>query len=77
MIKKAIVLGGGGFIGSHMVKRLKKEGFWVRSVDLKNTEFSKSEADDFVIGDLRDPKLVESVIWVVQVIFLLEIMMQM
>ena len=62
MIKKAIVLGGGGFIGSHMVKRLKKEGFWVRSVDLKNTEFSKSEADDFVIGDLRDPKLVESVI---------------
>ena len=62
MIKKAIVLGAGGFIGSHMVQRLKKEGFWVRGVDLKNTEFSETMADDFVVGDLRDPKLVESVI---------------
>ena len=53
--KKALVCGAGGFIGSHLVKRLKKEGFWVRGVDLKYPEFSPTEADDFVIGDLRDP----------------------
>lgn len=52
-IKTALVLGAGGFIGSHMVKRLKDEGFWVRGVDLKEPEFSSSEADDFVITDLR------------------------
>ncbi len=61
-MKKVVVMGGGGFIGSHMVKRLKDEGYWVRSVDLKNTEFSESAADDFVIGDLRDPNLVAHVI---------------
>ena len=61
-MKKAIVMGAGGFIGSHMVKRLKSEGFWVRGVDLKHTEFSETHADDFVIGDLRDPKVVEKVI---------------
>ncbi|GAB6161240.1 NAD-dependent epimerase/dehydratase family protein [Desulfothermus naphthae] len=54
-MKKALVLGAGGFIGSHLVKRLKKEGFWVRGVDLKYPQFSETEADDFVIGDLRDP----------------------
>jgi len=54
MSKRALVLGAGGFIGSHMVKRLKKEGFWVRGVDLKYPEFSETEADDFIIGDLRD-----------------------
>jgi len=54
-MKKALVCGAGGFIGSHMVKRLKKEGFWVRGVDLKYPEFSETEADDFVAGDLRDP----------------------
>ena len=52
----AIVLGAGGFIGSHLVKRLKEEGFWVRGVDLKFPEFSETHADDFVIGDLRDPQ---------------------
>ena len=52
-MKKALVCGGGGFIGSHLVKRLKREGYWVRAVDLKRPEFSPSEADDFVIGDLR------------------------
>lgn len=52
-MKTALVLGAGGFIGSHMVKRLKLEGYWVRGVDLKEPEFSKSEADDFVITDLR------------------------
>lgn len=53
-MKTALVLGAGGFIGSHMVKRLKKDGYWVRGVDLKEPEFSKSEADSFVVGDLRD-----------------------
>jgi len=54
-MKKALVLGGGGFIGSHMVKRLKAEGYWVRAVDLKYPEFSLTVADDFIQGDLRDP----------------------
>lgn len=52
--KKALVCGAGGFIGSHLVKRLKKEGFWVRGVDLKYPRFSETEADDFLVGDLRD-----------------------
>jgi nucleoside-diphosphate-sugar epimerase len=52
-IRKALVCGAGGFIGSHMVKRLRTEGYWVRGADLKNTEFSPSEANDFVIADLR------------------------
>jgi len=55
--KKALVCGAGGFIGAHMVKKLKKEGFWVRGVDLKKPEFGETKADDFVIGDLRDPVL--------------------
>lgn len=54
-IKKALVCGAGGFIGSHLVKRLKKEGFWVRGADLKYPQFSETEADDFIVGDLRDP----------------------
>lgn len=54
MSKMALVCGAGGFIGSHLVRRLKKEGFWVRGVDLKYPEFSKTCADQFVIGDLRD-----------------------
>ncbi len=52
--KTALVCGAGGFIGSHLVRRLKQEGFWVRGVDLKFPEFSETAADDFVIGDLRD-----------------------
>ena len=52
--KKALVLGAGGFIGSHMVKRLRSEGYWVRGVDLKYPEFSETEANEFVQGDLRD-----------------------
>ncbi len=52
--KKSLVAGAGGFIGSHLVKRLKKEGFWVRGVDLKYPLFGETAADDFVIGDLRD-----------------------
>ena len=53
-MKKALVCGAGGFIGSHLVNRLKREGFWVRGVDLKYPEFSETAADDFILGDLRD-----------------------
>jgi GDP-D-mannose 3',5'-epimerase len=53
-MKTALVCGAGGFIGSHLVNKLKHECFWVRGVDLKYPEFSKTSADDFVIGDLRD-----------------------
>ena len=53
-IPTALVCGAGGFIGSHLVKRLKREGFWVRGVDLKFPPFAETEADDFVVGDLRD-----------------------
>ncbi len=60
--KSALVLGAGGFIGSHLVKRLKREGFWVRGVDLKYPEFSETEADDFVIGDLREQHMCRAVI---------------
>jgi len=56
--KTALVLGAGGFIGSHMVKRLRNEGYWVRGVDLKNPEFSNTEANEFILGDLRDEKFV-------------------
>ena len=52
--KLAIVLGAGGFIGGHLVQRLKREGFWVRGVDLKFNPFVETQADDFAIGDLRD-----------------------
>lgn len=58
----ALVLGAGGFIGSHMVKRLKSEGYWVRGVDLKFPEFSETCADEFITGDLRDPDVVSNVI---------------
>jgi GDP-D-mannose 3',5'-epimerase len=61
-VKKALVLGAGGFIGSHMVKRLKKEGYWVRGVDLKNPDHSKTEADEFIKGDLTDQFFVEKVV---------------
>ena len=52
--KTALVCGAGGFIGGHLVQRLKSEGFWVRGVDLKFNEYSETESDDFVIGDLRE-----------------------
>src|SRR3974377_2417669 len=53
-MRRVLVCGAGGFIGSHLVKRLKREGFWVRGVDLKYPQFSKTEADDFIAGDLRE-----------------------
>ena len=52
-MRTALVCGAGGFIGGHLVKRLKAEGFWVRGVDLKSHEYAVTEADDFLIGDLR------------------------
>ena len=60
--KTALVLGAGGFIGSHMVNRLVEEGYWVRGVDLKEPEFSPSRAHEFVRGDLRDANFVSRVI---------------
>lgn len=61
-MKKALVCGAGGFIGGHMVKRLKDEGYWVRGIDIVPHDFCEPPADDFVIGDLRDPKVVEKAI---------------
>ncbi len=55
--KKALVCGAGGFIGSHLVNRLKAEGFWVRGVDIQTPAFAPSQADDFIRGDLRDPQV--------------------
>lgn len=60
--KTVLVCGAGGFIGGHLVKRLKREGYWVRGVDLKMNEYCETEADDFAIGDLRDQSFVRSVI---------------
>ena len=60
-MKKALVLGAGGFIGSHLVKRLSRQGYSVRGVDLKYPEFSESNANNFTIGDLRDINVCEQV----------------
>jgi nucleoside-diphosphate-sugar epimerase len=60
--KTALVLGAGGFIGSHMVKRLRAEGYWVRGVDLKNPEFTSTEANEFIQGDLREADFVSRVL---------------
>lgn len=62
MQKQALVCGAGGFIGSHLVKRLKSEGYWVRGVDLKNPDFGASAADEFIIGDLRDQSVCKAVL---------------
>jgi GDP-D-mannose 3', 5'-epimerase len=61
-IRTALVLGAGGFIGSHMVRRLKKEGYWVRGVDVKYPEYSQTAADEFIQGDLTDQIFVEKVV---------------
>ena len=61
-MKTALVCGAGGFIGSHMVKRLKDEGYWVRGVDLKYPQFWETAADDFVVGDLRDQYLCRQIV---------------
>jgi GDP-D-mannose 3', 5'-epimerase len=62
MTKRILVCGAGGFIGGHLVKRLRSEGYWVRGVDLKHHEFFPTRANEFVIGDLRDPAVVRSVL---------------
>ncbi len=54
-MKRALVCGAGGFIGGHLVKKLKKEGYWVRGVDIKEHEFAPTAADEFLLLDLREP----------------------
>ncbi|MBC9879330.1 NAD-dependent epimerase/dehydratase family protein [Bradyrhizobium sp. INPA01-394B] len=61
-MKRALVCGAGGFIGNHLVSRLKREGYWVRGADLKYPEYSATEADDFAIVDLRDPASCRAII---------------
>lgn len=58
--KTAIVCGAGGFIGGHLVNRLKSEGYWIRGIDLKQNEYGNNNADEFIIGDLRDPRVCEA-----------------
>src|SRR5256886_14318951 len=60
--KVALVCGAGGFIGGHLVKRLKREGFWVRGVDIKPHEYSGTVADEFIVADLRDQGVVREVV---------------
>ncbi len=61
-MKRALVCGAGGFIGGHLVNRLKSEGYWVRGVDIKKNEYGNMNADEFVVGDLRDINVVKQVI---------------
>ena len=61
-MKTALVLGAGGFIGSHLVKNLKEDRFWVRAVDLKKPEYWNTYADDFIVGDLRNKDVVEKIL---------------
>lgn len=61
-MKKILVLGAGGFIGSHLVNRLKSDGYYVVGADLKHPDYSQSMADEFFIGDLRDYSFVSEVI---------------
>jgi len=61
-MKKALICGAGGFIGGHLCRRLKAEGFWVRGVDLKFHEFAPSAADEFIQRDLRDQTTVREVV---------------
>ena len=61
-MKRVLVNGAGGFIGGHLVKRLKNEGYWVRAVDLKANEYAPSTADEFIVGDLRSPEVAKSAV---------------
>jgi len=61
-MKKILVCGAGGFIGGHLVNRLKKDGFWVRGVDLKENEYGNNNSDEFILGDLRDPIVAQRVV---------------
>jgi GDP-D-mannose 3',5'-epimerase len=62
MKKNILVCGAGGFIGGHLVNRLKKEGYWVRGADLKPHEYGENRADEFLVGDLRDPDFTRTVV---------------
>ena len=61
-MKRCVVLGGGGFIGGHLITKLKALGNWVRGVDMKRNEFKETDADEFIIADLREPTSVNLVI---------------
>src|SRR3954463_9023304 len=61
-MKKALVCGAGGFIGGHLVNRLKTEGYWVRGVDIKENEYGNDASDEFVLGDLTDPNVARAVV---------------
>jgi len=67
--EKILVSGAGGFIGGHLVKRLKAEGFWVRGADLKNHEYSPTNADEFLVGDLCDPWFARGVLQDIDVVY--------
>jgi GDP-D-mannose 3',5'-epimerase len=69
MVMRVLVAGAGGFIGGHLVKRLKREGFWVRGVDLKHNEYAQSPADEFVIGDLRDQHVAAAAVQGIEVVY--------
>src|SRR5690242_1814680 len=62
MKRKAVICGAGGFIGGHLVNRLKSEGYWVRGVDLKENEYGNKNADEFIIGDLCNPVVAEKAV---------------
>ena len=68
-MKRILVNGAGGFIGGHLVKRLKAEDHWVRAVDLKPHDFATPPADEFILGDLRDPDVVRTVVEGVQEVY--------
>lgn len=61
-MKKVLVCGAGGFIGGHLVNKLKSSGFWVRGVDLKENEYGNNNSDEFILGDLRDPVVAKKVV---------------
>jgi len=63
-VKRALVCGAGGFIGGHLVKKLKREGYWVRGVDIKEHEFALTQADEFLLLDLREPGSCEAALMV-------------
>src|SRR5580704_2709707 len=61
-VKRILVNGAGGFIGGHLVTKLKAEGYWVRAADLKRHDYAESQADEFLVGDLRDPEFAHRVL---------------
>jgi GDP-D-mannose 3', 5'-epimerase len=68
-MRNVLVCGAGGFIGGHLVRRLKAEGFHVRAVDIKRHDFAEPPADEFVVGDLRDPGVVRRVVADIDVVY--------